>query len=90
MRYALKEARLQTPVPTNRTGSSGDRIQRLYRSDEVTHHTDVQGRYTVKSLCSRSSGYWGKEYVLTWGDLSLYELLTEKSAEVIVLNGNEP
>ena len=31
-----------------------------------------------------------KEYVLTWGDLGLYELETEKSAEVIVPVSHEP
>jgi hypothetical protein len=31
-----------------------------------------------------------KEYVLTWGDLGLYELVSEKSAEVIVATGNKP
>ena len=31
-----------------------------------------------------------KEYVLTWGDLDLYGLQIEKSAEVIVATGNEP
>jgi len=41
-------------------------------------------------LCSRSSGYWGKEYALTWGDLGPHVLRTEKSAEVIVAEGNEP
>ena len=30
-----------------------------------------------------------KEYALTWGDLGLYGLQTEKSAEAIVLSGNE-
>ena len=37
MRHRVKEAGLQTLVPTNRNW-----IQRLYRSDEVAHHTDVQ------------------------------------------------
>jgi hypothetical protein len=31
-----------------------------------------------------------KEYVLTWGDLDLYEIQIEKSAEVIVVTGNKP
>ena len=31
-----------------------------------------------------------KEYVLTWGDLELYEIQIEKSAEVIVVTGNKP
>ena len=49
-----------------------------------------QGWFTIKYLCSRSSGYWVKEYVLTWGDLHRYGLAEEKSAEVIVVKGNEP
>ncbi|MEQ8522153.1 MAG: hypothetical protein RIC15_08375 [Vicingaceae bacterium] len=40
----------------------------------------------IKYLYSRSSGYWVKEYVLTWGGLGLHELETEKSAEVVVVN----
>jgi len=48
-----------------------------------------KGWETIKYLCSRSSGYWVKEYVLTWGDLGFHELETEKSAEVIVVRGNE-
>lgn len=59
-------------------------------SDEVAHHTDVRRQETVKYVISRSSGYWGKEYVLTWGDLELYELQFEKSAEVIVVESYEP
>jgi hypothetical protein len=31
-----------------------------------------------------------KEYVLTWGGLRFHELETEKSAEVIVIESNEP
>jgi hypothetical protein len=44
----------------------------------------------TKHFFGRSSGYWGKEYVLTWGDLELYGLQIEKSAEVIVATGNKP
>ena len=46
-------------------------IQRLYRSDEVTRPVPSigmiltsQGWLAIKCLCSRSSGYWVKEYVL--------------------------
>jgi hypothetical protein len=31
-----------------------------------------------------------KEYVLTWGDLDLYVIQIEKSAEAIVATGNKP
>jgi hypothetical protein len=48
-----------------------------------------KGWETIRYLCSRSSGYWGKEYALTRGDLGLHEMETEKSAEVIVVDGNE-
>jgi len=39
--------------------------------------------------------YAARKYALTWGDLGLHELETEKSqerlpAEVIVIAGNEP
>ena len=30
-----------------------------------------------------------KGYALTWGDPGLYELMSEKLAEVIVVSGNE-
>lgn len=78
----MKEARLQTLVPTNRNW-----IQRLDRSDKVAHHTDVPRVETIKYLSGRSRGYWGKEYALTCGGLGLYELQSEKSAEVIVATG---
>ena len=48
-----------------------------------------QGWLAIKYLCSRSSGYWVKEYVLTWGDLGLHVMETEKSAEAIVVRGYE-
>jgi len=81
----VKEARLQSLVPTNRNW-----IQRLYKSDEVAHHTDVQRMVlAIMYLCSRFSGYWVKEYALTWGDLRLHELEIEKSAEAIVPISNE-
>ncbi len=32
----------------------------------------------------------GREDVLTWGDLGLHEMESEKSAEAIVATGNEP
>ena len=66
VRYALKEAGLQNSVLTNRNW-----IQRLYRSDEVALPVPsigmiltYQGRLAIKCLCSRSSGYWVKKYVL--------------------------
>ena len=36
---------------------------------------------------SRSGSYWRKENALTRGDLAIYELIGEKSAEVIVPKG---
>ena len=48
--------------------------------------TCCQRPKNTKGLISRSSGYWVKEYALTWGGLELYELQIEKSAEVIVVD----
>ena len=81
----MKEARLQNPVPTNRNWIRG-------WSGRMRWHIILtsKGWETIKCLAGRSSGYWGKEYVLTWGDLGLHELETEKSADVIVVGGKEP
>lgn len=54
-----------------------------------------KGWLSLKYLFSRSSGYWVKEYVLTWGGLGLHEMETEKSrgrpaADLIVVDSNEP
>jgi len=43
--------------------------KRLFKTDEVAHHTNVQRIQQV--LISRFSGYWGKECVLTWGGLGI-------------------
>jgi hypothetical protein len=66
-----------TLVPTNRTGSPGDWIQRLYmtrRPRRMRWHIILtsKGWETIKCLCSRSSGYCGKptrlgKYALTRG-----------------------
>ena len=58
MRFTLKEARLQTPVPTpNPVEGRLNRnwIQRLYRSDEVAHHTDVLRGRKLSSTCAVDS-----------------------------------
>lgn len=40
---------------------------------------------------SRCRSDWMKEYALTWGDLLSYVFnYKEKSAEVVVVEGNEP
>jgi len=89
VRFTLKEAGLQNPVPTNRNW-----IQRPVGSDEVAQPVPQggiiltsKGWGTIKYPTGRSSGYWVKEYVLTWGDLGLHEMETEKSAEPIVVGG---
>ena len=78
MRYALKEARLQNPVPTNRNG-----ILRPSREGEQAHLCEARSQ---QSLLGRCRGNRRKEYVLTWGDLELHVLQIEKSAEVIVVD----
>jgi hypothetical protein len=77
-----REARLQNPVRTDRNG-----IQRPSREGEQAHLYDARNK---QSLLGRCGGNRRKEYVLTWGDLRLYELPFEKSAEAIVVTGNEP
>ncbi|KYG82904.1 hypothetical protein AWW67_05610 [Roseivirga seohaensis] len=74
----MKEARLQIPVLTNRNG-----IRRPFREGEQAHLCEALGQQSLFGRCRRN---WKKEYVLTWGDLGLHELETEKSAEVIVVN----
>ena len=82
MRYTLKEARLQNPVLTNRNG-----IRRPIREGKQAHLCEARNQQSLKGRCCRNRM---KEYVLTWGDLDLYGLQIEKSAEVIVATGNEP
>jgi len=48
-----------------------------------------KGWESIRHPSGRSSGYWGKEYALTWGGLGLHVMETEKSAEAIVPIGNE-
>jgi hypothetical protein len=62
-------------------------IQRPSREGEQAHLCDARNQ---QSLLGRCRGNRRKEYVLTWGDLRLYELQFEKSAEAIVATGNEP
>jgi len=78
VRYALKEARLQNPVLTNRNG-----IQRLFERGKQAHLCNALDQQLSFGRC-RSN--WRKEYALTRGDLGLGSVLlcTKKSAEVIV------
>ena len=78
MRYALKEARLQIPVLTNRNWIRGCKTR-------ISKHIIVTSEKS-RSFYSRSSRDWMKEYALTWGDLPAHEMDKEKSAEVIVPN----
>ena len=78
----LKEARLQIPVLTNRNG-----IQRLVREGKQAHLCEARSQQSRMGRC-RSDRM--KDKCFTWGDLGLYELQIEKSAEVIVAIGNEP
>ncbi len=59
------------------------------KSDKQAHHCNVQTQEAEYLLCRFSSDWW-KENALTWGGLSNHELDWEKSAEVIVVTGNEP
>ena len=78
----LKEARLQNPVLTNRNG-----IRRPIRESKQAHLCEARNQQSLVGRCRRNRM---KEYVLTWGDLELYELQIEKSAEAIVVTGNKP
>ena len=78
----LKEARLQIPVLTNRNG-----IRRPVREGKQAHLCDARNRQSLVGRCRRNRM---KEYVLTWGDLELYVIQIEKSAEAIVVTGNKP
>jgi len=81
VRYALKEARLQTPVLTNRNWIRGCKRR-------TSKHIIVKSK-TIISFYSRSSRDWKKEYALTWGGLPDHELDKEKSAEAILGSGHE-
>ena len=78
----LKEARLQNPVLTNRNG-----IRRPIREGKQAHLCEARNQQSLVGRCRRNRM---KEYVLTWGDLELYELQIEKSAEAVVVTGNKP
>ena len=78
----LKEAGLQIPVLTNRNG-----IQRLVREGKQAHLCEARNQQSRMGRC-RSDRM--KDKCLTRGDLERYELPIEKSAEVIVVAGNEP
>ena len=96
MKSALKEPRtkdelttegsnsagLQNPVLTNRNS-----IRRPNREGEQAHLCNVRNQQSLLGRCCRNRR---KEYVLTWGDLGLHVMETEKSAEPIVVGGLEP
>ena len=70
MRYALKPACRRQGSETANPGSNEQELnKRLFKTDEVAHHTDVPRIQQV--LISRFSGYWVKECVLTWGGLGI-------------------
>ena len=60
------------------------------RSDEVAHDTEVQHLARGQYQNSRCGSDRYKDIHLTEGGLEPYELWIEKSAEVIVVDGNEP
>ena len=70
---------------------SGQAKQKLHteaiRSDEVSHAAEVQNPERGSSRNSRCSRHRHKDIRLTEGDLKLYEIQIEKSAEVVVLSG---
>ena len=78
MIQAVKEAGLQIPVLTNRNG-----IRRPIREGKQAHLCEARDQQSLVGRCRRNRM---KEYVLTWGDLDLYEIQIEKSAEVIVVD----
>lgn len=73
----LKEAGLRILAPTNR-----NYIQRLINASKQAHLCKAHGH---QSLNSRCSGRQYKDRCLTWGDLGIGLINSEKSAEVIVL-----
>ena len=79
MIQAVKEARLQNPVLTNRNG-----IRRPIGAGKQAHLCEAHDQQSLTGRCRRNRM---KEYVLTWGDLEPYVLRIEKSAEVIVVDG---
>lgn len=85
MRYALKKARLQSLVLTNRNS-----IQRLLKVDEQARCCDVRNQIQgfvpfQKPFNSRCCRNQMKECALTLGDLLVYGMNREKSAEIVVV-----
>ncbi len=82
MRRVVPEALASRKVANREVGTEGSETakpgtdeqephRRLIKSDEQTHHCDVQtpkGEYFI----SRCGGNRGKEDVLTWGDLFVF------------------
>jgi len=85
VRFTLKEARLQTPVPTNRNW-----IRRLCRSDEVAHHTDVLSGRKLSSTCAVDPVDIGGRNMPLPGEILTRVSSVRKSAEAIVVTGNKP
>jgi len=61
--------------------------KRLVKEGKVTQHTNA---YKQRFLASRCSSDWPKDKALTRGGLGRYGLPSEKSADSIVVVGNEP
>ena len=72
----LKEAGLETPVLTNRNG-----IQRLVREGKQAHLCEARNQWVDVAVI-------GRRISALPGEIS-DSLETEKSAEVIVVDGNE-
>jgi hypothetical protein len=74
---------------TAKSGTDGQKqYMRLFNVDKQAHLCEVLR--SPKALFSRYCRNRRKEKALTRGGLELYELLFEKSAEVIVATSNEP
>jgi len=78
--HTLKEARLQNPVPTDRNYIRG-------LKPWSSKHIIVKA--VLQVVLSRCSGYRAKDKCLTWGDPPDVWYIGAKSAEVIVIGGNE-
>jgi hypothetical protein len=85
VRYALKEARLQNPVLTNRNG-----IPRPYYLGKQPSHCDAPKQQKDKDNKVDSAVIGGREKLLPGEVLKDTCIPVKKSAEVIVVAGNEP
>jgi hypothetical protein len=78
VRHALKEAKLQNPVLTNRNGIRGHNVWGKQPCSCNAQRVEKKGRY------GRFRSDWRKGRAITGGGLARHELSGEKSAEVIV------